>query len=345
MKNINQEKKFKSNKARVQCFLRLFEKKDALLILFWADPDALASAFALKKILQGRVSKITLSPVNEIRRLNNQVMAQILKIPLVSFSPHLLKEHNKFILVDSQPPHREEFKNIPFTAVIDHHPQTTGWQADYIDIRPHYGATATILYEYLKTLKLKPNVYLATALVYALKTDTDNFKKSTQLQDVLAFQNLFKRMNKHLLNKIESSDFRRSELRYFKVALNNLRYKGNRAYSYLGKVSHPDILVLIADFLNRVFETSWVFIGGEYKRSLIIIVRCDGYRKDAGKLVSNLFKNMGKAGGHKEKARAEIPFEKLSTDPENFSTKSLINLFGKHFRLEKKKKLPASSPI
>ncbi|MCS7149940.1 MAG: DHH family phosphoesterase [Caldimicrobium sp.] len=332
------DQKFKSNKARVQCFLRLFDKKDTVLILFWADPDAIASAFALKKILQGRVSKITLSPVNEIRRLNNRVMVEILKIPLVSFSPSILKDHSKYILVDSQPPHREEFKDIPFTAVIDHHPLTSGWKTPYMDVRQNYGATSTILYEYLRTLKIKPNVYLATALIYGLKTDTDNFRKSAQLQDVLAFQNLFKRMNKHLLNKIESSDLRRSELRYFKIALENLKYKGDRAFTYLGKVSSADVLVLVADFLNKVFDTSWVFVGGEQKRNLILIVRCDGYRKDAGKLVSSLFKNLGKAGGHKEKARAEIPFEKLAIDPEDFSTSRLINLFGRHLKLQEDKK-------
>ncbi|MFN4132416.1 MAG: DHH family phosphoesterase, partial [Caldimicrobium sp.] len=314
----------------------LFEKRDNVLILFWADPDAIASAFALKKILQPRVSSLTLSPVNEIRRLNNLVMIESLKIPLVKFNLSLLSTHNKFILVDSQPTHREEFKNIPFTAVIDHHPLSEGWEAPYIDIRPHYGATSTILYEYLRTLKLRPNVYLSTALIYGIKTDTDNFRKSAQIQDVIAFQKLYNRMNKHLLNKIESSDLRRSELKYFKVALSNLKYRGNRAFSYVGRVSNPDVLVLLADFLNKVYETSWVFVGGEYKKTLVIIVRCDGYRKDAGKVVSRLFNHLGKAGGHKEKARAEIPFERLQIDSEEFTTMSLIKLFKKHLALQEK---------
>jgi nanoRNase/pAp phosphatase (c-di-AMP/oligoRNAs hydrolase) len=334
-------KRFKSNKERIQCFLKLFDKGDQVLILFWADPDALASAFALKKILQGRVSKVTLSAVNEIKRLNNLVMVEILKIPLTPFQREFLKVYQKIILVDSQPTHHEAFKEIQFTAVIDHHPVTEGWSAEYVDLRPNYGATSTILYEYLKTLRLKPNVFLSTALIYGIKTDTDNFKKSAQLQDVLAFQRLFKRMNKHLLNKIESSDLRRSELRYFKTALHNLKYQGNRAFTYLGKVSSPDVLVLVADFLNKVYETAWVFVAGEYKKNLIIIVRCDGYRKNAGKLVSKLFKNIGLAGGHREKARAEIPFANLSLEPEEFSTASLLKLFKKYFPSKGAKEKPS----
>ncbi len=328
--------KFKSNRDRLKFFLSLFNKSDSVLVLFWADPDAIASAFALKKLLQGRVAKITLSHVNEIRRLNNQVMVELLKIPLIPFKREFLQEYQKIILVDSQPPHREEFREINFTAVIDHHPITNGWQAEFVDIRPEYGATSTILYEYLKTMKLNPNVYLATALIYGVKTDTDNFQKSAQLQDVLAFQRLFKKMNKHLLAKIEASDLKRSELRYFKIALENLKYSGNKAFTYLGKVSNSDILVLVADFLNKVYDTSWVFVGGEYKKNLVIIVRCDGYRKDAGKLISRVFKNMGKAGGHKEKARAEIPFEHVGISPEEFTTATLIRLFRKYFTKKKK---------
>jgi nanoRNase/pAp phosphatase (c-di-AMP/oligoRNAs hydrolase) len=90
---------------------------------------------------------------------------------------------------------------------------------------------------------------------------------------------------------------------------------------------------LIADFLNKVYETSWVFVGGYYKKNLIIIIRCDGYRKDAGKLATKLFKDIGLAGGHREKARAEIPFKNLETPPEEFSTLKLIRLFDKYFKL------------
>ena len=327
--------KFKSNKERVNYFLSLFKKSDKVLILIWADPDALASAFAIKRILQKRVEQVTISNVNEIRRLNNQVMVKCLKIPLKKFSKTLIEQHNKIILVDSQPYHREEFKNIHFTAVIDHHPLTQEFEADFIDIRMDYGATATILTEYLRTLKIKPSVYLATALVYGIKTDTDNFEKSAQIQDVLAFQKLYRYMNKHLLTKIESADLRRSELKYFKKALNNLKFKRKRAFIYLGKVSNADILVLIADFLNKVYDTSWVFVGGEYKKNLVIIIRCDGYRKDAGKLAMRLFKKIGLAGGHRAKARAEIPFENLKIDPSKFDTNTFISLFKKYFRDQK----------
>ncbi len=333
IQNNNKKKlKFRSNKERVNFFLNFFDKRDKVLILIWADPDSIACAWAIKKILQNRVDKVSIAHINEISRLNNQVMIKILKIPLQKFTPSLKKEYSKFILVDSQPTHREEFKNIKFTAVIDHHPLSNGWEADYIDVRPQYGATATIIFEYMRALKMKPTVHLATALIYAIKTDTENFEKKTDLQDVLAFQKLFRYINKHLLAKIESANLKRSELKYFKIAFNQIKFQRHRIFTYIGKVSNPDVLVLIADFFNKVFDTSWVFVGGSYKKKLIIIIRCDGYRKDAGKLASKAFKNLGLAGGHRDKARAEIPFENLEIPPEKFATKHFISLFKKYFK-------------
>lgn len=337
-KSNYKKQKFRSNKERVSYFLKLFNKEDKVLILIWADPDALACALALKKILQSRVEKIGISNVNEIARLNNKVMVDILKISLVKFSKELLDSYNKFILVDSQPTHREEFKNIKFTAVIDHHPPTDGWEAEYVDIRPNYGAASTILFEYLKTLKIKPSVYLATALIYGIKVDTDNFGRSANPHDVTAFQKLYKYMNRYLLNKIEGYHIRRSELKYFKIALDQLKFQKNRIFVYIGKVLNTDILVIIADFLNKIYDTSWVFVGGEYKKNLVIIIRCDGYRKDAGKLAMRLFKDVGLAGGHREKARAEIPFSNLNVDEEKFDTASFIKLFEKYFKYKDEKK-------
>jgi len=333
-KKNGRKQKFKSNKERVNYFLSLFSKQDKVLILIWADPDSLSSALAIKRILNNRVDQVTIAHTNEITRLNNQVMVKVLKIPITKYNPKMVEDHDKFILVDSQPNHSEEFQKINWTAVIDHHPLTDEeWDAEYYDIRPDYGATATILFEYLRSLKIKPTVNLATALTYGIKTDTNNFEKGASLQDVMAFHKLYQYINPHLLSKIETSDLRRSELKYFKTALDQIKFQKNRMFTYVDKVSSPDVLVLIADFLNKVYETSWVFVGGRYKKKLVIIIRCDGYRKDAGKLASRLFKEIGSAGGHREKARAEIPFENLDTPPEEFSTSKLVKLFDKYFRL------------
>ncbi len=320
-----------SNKERLKAFLSLFKREDRVLIVIVADPDSMASAFAVKRLLSRRVSEITICHPNQIKRLNNIAMRDILKIPLQPFRGTKRDEYSKFILLDSQPPHKKEFLNINFDAVIDHHPLTEGWTASFIDVREEYGANCTMLHEYLKAARIKPSAALATAMFYGIKVDTHNFTHRATPADILCFQTLFKRINKYWLNKIEQSDIRKAELKYFRAAFSNLKVKKNRIYCHIGRVTNPDILVVIADFLTHVHDIGWTIISGQVGEKLIVIFRCDGYRKNAGKLAQRVLGQYGPAGGHKESARAEIPMknlpERLSKD---FETRHLIRLFMKH---------------
>ncbi|OAQ21044.1 DHH family phosphoesterase [Thermosulfurimonas dismutans] len=331
--NGNRFPRFRSNRERLNALLSLFKKEDRVLILIWADPDALASALAMRRLLSQRVSQVVIAHVNEIRRVNNQLMIKLLKIPVMKKSQVAVNDFTKKVLLDSQPTHNPAFENIDFDVVIDHHPLNDGWQAAFADIRPEYGATSTILTEYLRTAGIKPSVALATALVYGIKTDTDNFEKHCALQDVICFHYLFKRLNRHLLHKIESSDIRRSELKYIRLALDNMKFRKQRLFTHVGKVPNADILVVIADLLNHVQEAGWVFVSGEHRQRLIIIIRCDGYRKNAGRLAERAFGSLGYAGGHREKARAEIPLENLKLNGDKtINTLFLIKLLKKHFK-------------
>ncbi|HFB83666.1 phosphoethanolamine methyltransferase [Thermosulfuriphilus ammonigenes] len=324
--------RWKSNKERLRGFLSLFKKEDNVLVTIWADPDSLASALAIKRLLTYRVSSVTIAHPNEIKRVNNQAMVQLLKIPLVKLRSLKVADFSKKILVDSQPPHFPEFSAIEYDAVIDHHPLTTGWQAPFVDIRPEYGAVSSMMTEYLKAAGIKPSVALATALFYGIKVDTRNFEKQATVHDVLSFQYLFKRINRHLVHKIEASDIRRSELKYFRTAFDVMKIYKSRIFAHLGKVHNPDILVVVADFFNHVHDIGWVFVSGEYKEKLVVIIRCDGYRKNAGSLAKRAFGQLGTAGGHRESARAEIPLENLEGLVRTLSTRTLQRLVSKHFR-------------
>ena len=60
--------------------------------------------------------------------------------------------------------------------------------------------------EYLRAAKIKPSTKLATALFHAIKTDTRNFERETQIEDVIAFQYLFRYANIPLARRIEQAD-------------------------------------------------------------------------------------------------------------------------------------------
>ena len=90
-----------------------------------------------------------------------------------------------------------------------------------------------------------------------------------------------------------------------------MRVKKHRAYVHLGPVQNPEICVSIADFFMKVHDVVWSIVSGTCQGRVVSIVRNDGFRKDAGKLLSKAFGEMGSAGGHKTMARAEIQLRNL----------------------------------
>lgn len=320
----------KTAKERLREFLAIFAKDDEVLVVINADPDALASAQAVKRLLRYRVRNVTIAYPNEIRRLSNLAMLDLLKIQAERLQQIDVIKFSKKVMLDSQPTHLPCFENIAFDAVIDHHPPTNGWLASFIDVRIDYGATATILVEYLRAAAMKPSMALATALFYAIKVDTHNFEKRASLADAISFRYLFSIANQNLVRKIELSELRLSELNYFKTALSEMKVSNKRIYAHVGRVRNPDILVIIADFFNQVHHISWAFVSGIYEDRLVVIFRCDGYKKNAGKLADKIFGRVGSAGGHPEAARAEVPLENLLPENEEFTTDMLKEMTTKH---------------
>lgn len=322
----------KSARDRLHGFWSVFDKEDTVLICINADPDAMACALAIKRLLRYRVKQAIIAHPNEIHRLNNVSMVERLKIPLERLGNVKVQGFSKKVLVDSQPSHLPVFEKIEFDAIIDHHPVTDEYQASFVDIRPDYGSCSTMLVEYLRAANMKPSVALASALFYAIKVDTQDFSQQALLADGISFRYLFNIANRNLVKKFELADMRRSELKYFNVALSNLTYSKGRFYTHVGKVRSPDILVNIANFLNHVDKIDWVLVSGVYGEKLVVIFRCDGYRKNAGKLAERIFAEVGSAGGHKEAARAEVPLKNLSRGDKIFSTSTLKRLATRHMK-------------
>lgn len=300
-----------SAQERVQAFLQLFGGSENVLILINPDPDAIASALAVKRLLWKRAARTVIAGIREIQRLENQAMTELLKVPMVQMDKVSPEDFPQKVLVDAQPNHSDIFGQFSYHAIIDHHPESRHWDAPYVDIRPEYGATATILIEYLRDAKIKPSMNLATALLYAIKTDTANFERDATEEDVRQFRYVFHYANINLLRKIERSELRIGELRYFQIALEKRIISKKSIYAHVGTVPTPDICVQIADFFMRVYGMGWSFVSGVYEDTLIVIIRNDGYRKDAGKLAGQAFGHIGSAGGHRGAARAEIPLASL----------------------------------
>lgn len=328
-----------SGRKKLERFYDLFSGNDHVLVLINADPDAIACAMAVKRLLWRKTASVTISNINIIKRPDNLAMVRLLGVPLVFIKEIEIADYNRFVIVDSQPDHNEYFQKVNYDAVIDHHPDS-GIEAPFVDIRPKYGAAATILTEYLKAAKIKPSAKLATALYYAIKTDTKNFKRQTIIEDVRAFQFLFRHANITLARRIDQADIRLNFLKYFSIALNSKRIRKGKVFVHLGKVSNPDICVLIADFFMRIDSVNWSIISGIYEKKLIIIFRNDGLRINAGKMAKQSFGALGSAGGHKSMARAEIKISDLDSSLNQQNIQKLGNWIIKQVEQRADKKIP-----
>ena len=297
--------------ANLSRLYQLFSHEDRLLILINADPDSIASALALKRLLWRRVSACVISHIQPITRPQNERLVQLLGIRLTPYGEVNPAEFNRKALVDNQPGHHEAFGAHHYDEIIDHHPRLPDTTARFVDIRPDYGANASIMTEYLRAARIKPSLKLATALYYALKTDTANFERPAIEADVRALHYLFKFTRRALIRSLEFGEFNISMLKYFQLAFSRYRLRHQRFFAFMGTVSTPDILVILADFFLRAHEISWTIVGGIYEDKLVVIFRNDGLRKNAGALAFKAFGKIGSAGGHASSARAEIPLEHL----------------------------------
>lgn len=307
-----------SNTEKLRRFYDQFAHDDHVLIVINADPDAIASAMAVKRLLWRKVAGVTISNINVIKRTDNIAMIRLLGVNLIPVKDIVKDSFSRFVMVDSQPDHSEVFARFPMDVIIDHHPETVV-HASYLDIRSRYGATASIMTEYLRAANIQPSTKLATGLFYAIKTDTNNFIRQTLIEDIRAFQFLYRHANLNIVSKIERSELRLDFLKYFKIALDNRCIRKGRVFVHLGPVVNPDVCVLLADFFIKISSVDWTIVSGLYDQNLIVILRNDGLRKDAGNVAHKSFAAVGSAGGHKSTARAEIPLEKLKNeiDPGN----------------------------
>lgn len=295
---------------KLRQFYSRFNGDSRVLVVISADPDAIASAMAVKRLLWRKVAAVTIASVNTVKRPDNLAMLRLLDVHLIHMDQVDTAAFNRFVVVDSQPNHHPIMETLAFDVIIDHHPDTQP-KAAVVDLRPKYGATASILVEYLRAARIKPSVKLATGLFFAIKIDTNDFARPTVPEDLGAFHFVFRRANPHLVRRIAQTDLKPEFLKYFQRALQTRRLRKGRLFAHLGPVSTPDCCVLVADFFMRVETVNWSVVSGVHDKKLIVVMRNDGLRKDAGKLAKASFGDIGSAGGHRGMARAEILLEKI----------------------------------
>jgi nanoRNase/pAp phosphatase (c-di-AMP/oligoRNAs hydrolase) len=299
-------------RARVQQYQRYFADADRVLILLHndPDPDALASGLALRNLLRRTKATAIIGAMQGVTRPENLRMANMLDIHVEQITPSSFQEFERIATVDVQPHY---FAGLLERAdlVIDHHPEQPGYSTVFKDIRADYGSTSTILTEHLRAVDVNISERTATAMLYAIKSDTLFFARHTNRVDLEAFTFLYPLADAALIRKMEGAEITLERLAYVTRASQIGILREQVFSAFVGEAPREDFIPYTADFFLQLENVKWTIVAGIVGSTFIVSVRNLGYSRNAGEFVKRWFGDIGSAGGHRSMAKAVVPVDRF----------------------------------
>jgi nanoRNase/pAp phosphatase (c-di-AMP/oligoRNAs hydrolase) len=318
-------------RLKVQQYQRFFADADRVLVLLHnePDPDALASGLALRNVLRRTRQTCIIAAMEGVTRPENVRMVNLLDLHVEPITPAQVAEYERIAMVDVQPHYFGGLVDR-VDLVIDHHPEQPGYTAVFKDIRPDYGSTSTILTEHLRAVDANISERTATALLYAIKSDTLFFNRQANRVDIEAFSYLYPLADAALIRKMEGAEITMERLEYVVKAKQYGRLAEQVFCAFLGTTPREDFIPYVADFYLQLENVKWTIVAGIVNDSLIMSVRNLGYSRNAGEFVRKYFADIGSAGGHRAMAKAVVPLhafrEKFGNLPADAFTERVLSM-------------------
>lgn len=284
-------------------------EKVAILTQNDPDPDAIASGLGVQALLGRNRATAPILTLGEVTRNENVAMIRLLKTTVRTVQPESLREFDRIVTVDVQPSYFGPDAGFTVDAVIDHHPPTSPLETAFSDVNIHYGATSTMVHEYLSALGVKITRRLSTALLYGIMTDTMRLERGASSRDFEAFDALWPLADKDLISNMARPRLNAEELGYFVRAIRRRRLRGDFLFLWLGRIKRADIIPRLADFSLQIGEASFTATCGVFRGELIVSFRSLDAEMNAGAYAGALFSKWGSAGGHHSMAKAVISLQ------------------------------------
>jgi nanoRNase/pAp phosphatase (c-di-AMP/oligoRNAs hydrolase) len=302
--------------SKLQKLTELLTGKTYLLVVVQdtPDPDSLAAAVALRRLAKSLANlQCSIAYGGTVGRGENRAVVKYLGLNLRLCAEVDYGKFDLIATVDTQPGAGNNA--LPDTVlpdiVIDHHPirrQTR--MVPFTDIRSGYGATSTILVEYLIEAGITPDTPLATALLYGIRSDTQDLGREASRADIEAIQFLYPFANKRMLSVIQRGKVPRVYYQMLADALRNAYVQGPAIVTELGDVDNPDMIAEVADLLLREDETTWTMCTGYWNNKMLISIRTSEESNLAEKVIKHMVARKGTGGGHLTYAGGQIPLTK-----------------------------------
>ncbi|MFP4176782.1 MAG: DHH family phosphoesterase [Candidatus Brocadiia bacterium] len=276
------------------------------------DPDAMAAGMVLKSVLQNRCgAEVSIVYAGIIGRPDNRIMQERLRIKMEHMSTVDAGPEDVFISVDTQPSFTNNSlpENAAVAAVIDHHPESENIRAAHVDIRPEVGAVTTIAMEYYGAAGLELNRRIATAVAYAIISETQDLGRSVSSADLRTYMSVLERADHVLIGQMRHPRVERRFFRTLAAALQSAELCESAIICHLQRVHAPDELARVADILNPLAGASWVLCTGQHDTTMLLNIRSSDPDAVADRVMDRVLGGRGSGGGHDMMAGGHIEFE------------------------------------
>ena len=262
------------------------------------DPDAIASAFGLQYLLSTRKIPSDIVYFGKIDKFTFGLMADELHITIFPADEYDVVEDDYVINVDGQK------NNANFTdltgqeiACIDHHPWVTTYQYGFVDHRI-VGACATIITEYFTENDIAIPKDVATALLYAIKVDTQNFTKGVTEADIQAFSLLNPLADQALILRLDSNELTIDDLRAYGAAIQNLYADDGVGFVHIPFDCPDRLIAMVSNFILSLDCVVLSIVYAERNGGIKFSIRSELPDMKAGDLAHLALAGLGDGGGH-----------------------------------------------
>ncbi|MDE7446695.1 MAG: DHH family phosphoesterase [Lachnospiraceae bacterium] len=292
------------------------------------DPDAISSAYGLKKLLEAYGVESKLCYDGRIDKLSASKLLDAFQMQIYPYADLLqeMKEDDYIICVDTQK-HGGNVTDFvgDEVACIDHHPTFVPMEYKYQDIRIT-GACATLIAEYYVKMGHEPDQDTATALLYGIKMDTLQFSRGVTELDIEMFRFLFPFCDHEKLARLERNNMEFDDLRAYGAAIESIELYDKTGFSCI-PFSCPDALIaILADFILALVEVEVAVVFSYREDGIKLSVRSEDPKIHAGNLLHQALLDLGNGGGHAAMAGGFIRQDKVA-GLGNYPGDAIRNLF------------------
>ena len=306
--NVMATKKLK----RFDRLLRVLTEYREIMVIMHnnPDPDAIATGWALLTLISRRLHKpVRLVGRGPILRAENRQFISLLRPPVELVDAILPDALTATILVDCSPASLNHLLGgvVAPMAVIDHHESMRdGFRIPFRDIRPKVTASASISVEYMREQKFERSQEMATALVYAIRTEMIGAHKALSRLDHSALRWLSGFADYDVLSEIENPPLQRHYFEELLLGMENVLIYADSAICFLPRLSAPELVGEFADLLIRCDGLESVLCGGTIGDDFFLSARSKGTKCQAMPILNQVLRGLGHSGGHLHRAGGKI---------------------------------------